>query len=126
MSAEGELAVAKYRDQHRLAYLDDALVNWCADLGTVLANEEVIDGRSERGNYPIKRIRFAVDVARITAYADRLENDLEGVNWSDGIKKLQRDWIGRSAGLKWISLLVSKMLITIGKAGRCCPWISIK
>lgn len=98
VSAEGELAVAKYRDQHRLAYLDDALVNWCADLGTVLANEEVIDGRSERGNYPVKRIPLRQWMLRITAYADRLENDLEGVNWSDGIKKLQRDWIGRSAG----------------------------
>lgn len=96
--AEGELAVAKYRDEHRLAYLDDALVNWCANLGTVLANEEVIDGRSERGNHPVQRIPLRQWMLRITAYADRLENDLEGVDWSDGIKKLQRDWIGRSTG----------------------------
>ena len=98
VQAEGELAVAKYRDEHRLAYLDDALVNWCANLGTVLANEEVIDGRSERGNHPVQRIPLRQWMLRITAYADRLENDLEGVDWSDGIKKLQRDWIGRSTG----------------------------
>ena len=96
--AEGAWAVAKYRDEHRLAYLDDALVNWCANLGTVLANEEVIDGRSERGNHPVQRIPLRQWMLRITAYADRLENDLEGVDWSDGIKKLQRDWIGRSTG----------------------------
>jgi len=98
VSAEGEVAVAKYRDAHRLAYLDDALVNWCADLGTVLANEEVIDGRSERGSYPVKRIPLRQWMLRITAYADRLDQDLESVNWSEGIKKLQRDWIGRSTG----------------------------
>tara|TARA_B100000676_G_scaffold94802_1_gene94667 strand:- start:3448 stop:6360 length:2913 start_codon:yes stop_codon:yes gene_type:complete len=98
VTAEGEVAEAKYRDEHRLAYLDDALVNWCTDLGTVLANEEVIDGRSERGNYPVQRIPLRQWMLRITAYADRLEHDLDDVNWSDGIKKLQRDWIGRSTG----------------------------
>ncbi|MEC9097174.1 MAG: leucine--tRNA ligase, partial [Planctomycetota bacterium] len=96
--AAGEVAVAKYRDEHRLAYLDDALVNWCAALGTVLANEEVIDGRSERGGHPVQRIPLRQWMLRITAYADRLENDLADVNWSEGIKKLQRDWIGRSTG----------------------------
>lgn len=98
ITAGGEVAVAKFRDGHRLAYLDDALVNWCADLGTVLANEEVIDGRSERGNYPVQRIPLRQWMLRITSYADRLETDLDEVNWSDGIKKLQRDWIGRSTG----------------------------
>ncbi|MBA63846.1 MAG: leucine--tRNA ligase [Planctomycetaceae bacterium] len=98
VNAVGEIAVAKYRDEHRLAYLDDALVNWCAGLGTVLANEEVIDGRSERGNHPVQRIPLRQWMLRITAYADRLEKDLADVNWSEGIKKLQRDWIGSSTG----------------------------
>lgn len=96
--SQGDVAVSRFRDEHRLAYLDDALVNWCANLGTVLANEEVIDGRSERGNHPVQRIPLRQWMLRITAYADRLENDLADVDWSDGIKKLQRDWIGRSTG----------------------------
>ncbi len=96
--AQGELAVEKYRDQHRLAYQDDALVNWCPALGTVLANEEVIDGRSERGDHPVQRIPLRQWMLRITAYADRLLADLDSLEWSPGIKKLQADWIGRSLG----------------------------
>lgn len=95
---QGESSVRRYQDEHRLAYQSEALVNWCQGLGTVLANEEVIDGKSERGNHPVKRIPLRQWMLRITAYADRLEKDLETVNWSEGIKKLQRDWIGRSAG----------------------------
>jgi leucyl-tRNA synthetase len=96
--AAGETAVRKYQDEHRLAYQSDALVNWCPALGTVLANEEVIDGKSERGGHPVIRMPLRQWMLRITAYADRLERDLEGLEWPEGIKKLQRDWIGRSVG----------------------------
>ncbi|MBT5597769.1 MAG: leucine--tRNA ligase [Planctomycetaceae bacterium] len=96
--AAGEREVRLYQDDHRLAYQADALVNWCPELGTVLANEEVIDGRSERGSHPVHRIPLRQWTLRITAYADRLENDLEHVDWPSGIKKLQADWIGRSTG----------------------------
>ncbi|MCH2181282.1 MAG: leucine--tRNA ligase [Mariniblastus sp.] len=98
VESAGPAAVAIYRDEHRLAYQSDALVNWCPALGTVLANEEVIDGRSERGSHPVQRIPLRQWMLRITAYADRLSDDLEDLNWPDGIKKLQRDWIGRSTG----------------------------
>ncbi|MEM9588204.1 MAG: leucine--tRNA ligase [Planctomycetota bacterium] len=95
---QGETAVQKYRDDHRLAYQDDALVNWCPNLGTVLANEEVQDGLSERGGHPVKRIPLRQWMLRITAYAERLLEGLEDLNWPTGIKKLQQDWIGRSTG----------------------------
>jgi leucyl-tRNA synthetase len=98
VQAQGEAAVRKYQDEHRLAYQSDALVNWCPGLGTVLANEEVIDGKSERGGHPVVRMPLRQWMLRITAYGDRLANDLEGVDWSESIKKLQRDWIGRSTG----------------------------
>lgn len=98
VQAEGEFAVGKYRDSFRLAYQDDALVNWCPGLGTVLANEEVIDGRSERGDHPVQRIPLRQWMLRITAYAERLLADLDGLDWSPSIKKLQADWIGRSVG----------------------------
>ena len=94
----GETAVRKFQDEHRLAYLADALVNWCPALGTVLANEEVIDGRSERGGHPVHRIPLRQWTLRITAYADRLEKDLDLVTWPDSTKKLQADWIGKSVG----------------------------
>ena len=98
VTAQGEEAVAEYRDDFRLAYQSDALVNWCPGLGTVLANEEVKDGLSERGDHPVERRPLRQWMLRITAYADRLEKELEPLDWSDGIKKLQRDWIGRSTG----------------------------
>ena len=98
VSEHGESAVRRYRDEHRLAYQADALVNWCPELGTVLANEEVIDGKSERGGHPVMRIPLRQWMLRITAYADRLEHDLDQLDWPDGVKKLQRDWIGRSTG----------------------------
>jgi leucyl-tRNA synthetase len=96
--AKGDQAVCKYRDEHRLAYQSDALVNWCPALGTVLANEEVVDGRSERGSHPVQRIPLRQWMLRITSYADRLLSDLDSLDWSAGIKKLQSDWIGRSTG----------------------------
>jgi leucyl-tRNA synthetase len=98
VSAQGTDAIDRYRDRQRLAYQDDALVNWCPALGTVLANEEVIDGRSERGDHPVQRIPLRQWMLRITAYADRLLADLDSLDWSPGIKKLQADWIGRSVG----------------------------
>jgi len=94
----GPAAVAAYRDAHRLAYRSDAPVNWCPALGTVLANEEVIGGVSERGGHPVVRIPLRQWMLRITAYADRLDRELDGLDWPASIKKLQRDWIGRSTG----------------------------
>ncbi|PAY20909.1 leucine--tRNA ligase [Rhodopirellula sp. SM50] len=98
IQSQGESAVADYIDAHRLAYLDDALVNWCPKLGTVLANEEVIDGKSERGGHPVKRIPLRQWMLRITDYSERLLDGLDALDWPVGIKKLQSDWIGRSTG----------------------------
>ena len=98
VSMRGEAAVAAYQDSMRLAYQDDALVNWCPELGTVLANEEVVDGLSERGSHPVQRIPLRQWMLRITAYAERLIDGLESLDWAPGIKKLQTDWIGRSSG----------------------------
>jgi leucyl-tRNA synthetase len=86
-------------DSYRLAYLDEAPVNWCPALGTVLANEEVTpDGRSERGNHPVFKRPMKQWVLRITAYAERLLADLDLLDWTDSIKLMQRNWIGRSVG----------------------------
>ncbi|MBK5288110.1 MAG: leucine--tRNA ligase, partial [Acidimicrobiia bacterium] len=86
-------------DSCRLAYLTEAPVNWCPALGTVLANEEVTaDGRSERGNFPVYRRPLKQWMLRITAYADRLLEDLNLLDWTDSIKVMQRNWIGRSTG----------------------------
>ena len=98
VASQGADAISLYRDKNRLAYQDEALVNWCPGLGTVLANEEVIDGKSERGNHPVQRMPLRQWMLRITAYGDRLISDLEGLDWTPGIKKLQADWIGRSTG----------------------------
>jgi leucyl-tRNA synthetase len=84
--------------EYRLAYLSDTMVNWCPQLGTVLANEEVKDGVSERGGYPVERKLMKQWSLRITAYADRLLNDLEGIDWTESIKEAQRNWIGKSEG----------------------------
>lgn len=83
---------------YRLAYLSDTMVNWCAGLGTVLANEEVKDGVSERGGFPVERKLMKQWSLRITAYADRLLNDLEKIDWPDPVKEMQRNWIGKSEG----------------------------
>ena len=82
----------------RLAYLSEAWVNWCPALGTVLANDEVKDGVSERGGHPVERKRMKQWSLRITAYAQRLLDGLEGLDWSESIKEAQRNWIGRSEG----------------------------
>ncbi|MEW6469348.1 MAG: leucine--tRNA ligase [Bacteroidota bacterium] len=83
---------------YRLAYLSEAWVNWCPQLGTVLANEEVKDGVSERGGYPVERKLMPQWSLRITAYAERLLNDLDTIDWSEAIKEQQRNWIGKSEG----------------------------
>ena len=83
-----------------LAYQAEVPVNWCPALGTVLANEEVIDGKSERGGHPVVRVPLRQWMLRITAYADRLLFDLDGLDWPEPIKKMQRDWIGRSEGAR--------------------------
>ncbi|TWT48071.1 Leucine--tRNA ligase [Rubripirellula amarantea] len=95
---EGQASIEAYRDSKRLAYQDDALVNWCPALGTVLANEEVKDGLSDRGDHPVQRIPLRQWMLRITAYAERLLEGLDDLDWPVGIKKLQQDWIGRSTG----------------------------
>ncbi|MBK3585835.1 leucine--tRNA ligase [Streptomyces microflavus] len=87
--------------EYRLAYASDAPVNWSPGLGTVLANEEVTaDGRSERGNFPVFKAKLRQWNMRITSYADRLLNDLDGLDWPDAIKLQQRNWIGRSEGAR--------------------------
>ncbi|MFG2996811.1 leucine--tRNA ligase [Streptomyces sp. NPDC048340] len=88
-------------NEYRLAYASDAPVNWCPGLGTVLANEEVTaDGRSERGNFPVFKSRLSQWNMRITAYADRLIDDLDALDWPEAIKLQQRNWIGRSEGAR--------------------------
>ncbi|HET7740368.1 MAG TPA: leucine--tRNA ligase [Mycobacterium sp.] len=86
-------------DSYRLVYRADSMVNWCPGLGTVLANEEVTsDGRSDRGNFPVFRKRLRQWMMRITAYNDRLIDDLDVLDWPDKVKAMQRNWIGRSTG----------------------------
>ncbi|TWT88506.1 Leucine--tRNA ligase [Pseudobythopirellula maris] len=85
-------------DERRLAYQSSAPVNWCPALGTVLANEEVIDGKSERGSHPVERRPLRQWMLRITEYADRLSSGLKKLDWPEGVKALQRNWIGRSTG----------------------------
>ncbi len=87
-----------YRDSKRLAYVTEAPVWWCEALGTVLANEEVVDGKSEVGGHPVSRKPMRQWMLRITAYAERLLQDLDTIDWSDSLKEMQRNWIGRSEG----------------------------
>jgi leucyl-tRNA synthetase len=87
-----------YRDSKRLAYVTEAPVWWCEELGTVLANEEVVDGKSEVGGFPVTRKPMRQWMLRITAYAERLLEDLNTIDWSDSLKEMQRNWIGRSEG----------------------------
>jgi len=102
LSCPPELQTAEEKrsfiDSKRLAYVADAPVNWCPALGTVLANEEVINGKSERGGHPVVRKPMRQWMLRITTYAERLLTDLEDLDWSHSIKEMQRNWIGRSEG----------------------------
>ncbi|MEM8883943.1 MAG: leucine--tRNA ligase [Planctomycetota bacterium] len=94
-------------DANRLAYVGEQTVNWCPKLGTALANEEVIDGRSERGQHPVLRKPLRQWLFRITAYADRLVADLDGLDWPESTKTMQAEWIGRSEGAQIDFPLVS-------------------
>src|SRR4051812_39714802 len=87
-----------YRASRRLAFVSEAPVNWCPELGTVLANEEVIDGKSEVGGFPVIRKPMRQWMLRITAFAEKLLQDLETIDWSPSLKEMQRNWIGRSEG----------------------------
>ncbi|HWH68447.1 MAG TPA: class I tRNA ligase family protein, partial [Candidatus Sulfotelmatobacter sp.] len=97
-AAELEAQRRAYRDNKRLAYVTEAPVWWCEQLGTVLANEEVVDGKSEVGGFPVMRKPMRQWMLRITAYAERLLQDLNTIDWSDSLKEMQRNWIGRSEG----------------------------
>lgn len=83
---------------YRLAYLSDSMVNWCSELGTVLANDEVVNGVSVRGGYPVERKSMRQWSLRITAYAERLLQGLDSLDWTDSLKEIQRNWIGKSRG----------------------------
>jgi len=117
VAEEGPEAVERYRDEHRLAYQLEAPVNWCPALGTVLANEEVVGGVSERGGHPVVRIPLRQWMLRITAYADRLLNDLDLLDWPENIKTLQRNWIGRSTGAE-VDFFIGTFLGPDGKPSR--------
>ncbi|WP_276741758.1 leucine--tRNA ligase [Victivallis vadensis] len=96
-----------------LAYLDEVAVNWCPALGTVLANEEVIDGRSERGNHPVERRPMKQWMLRITEYAERLLQDLDELDWPEGVKEMQRNWIGKSVGAEVIFKTTAGPSVTV-------------
>ncbi|MBZ0267955.1 class I tRNA ligase family protein, partial [bacterium] len=98
VTAAGDAAVRTYRDARRLAYRAEIAVNWCPELGTVLANEEVIDGLSERGQHPVVKLPLKQWMLRITKYADRLLEDLDTLDWPEPLKIMQRNWIGKSTG----------------------------
>lgn len=95
---EGKIAVQNYQAQYRLAYYADAMVNWCPALGTVLSNEEVIDGKSERGGHDVFRKPMKQWMLRITKYSERLLSELEDIDWPEAIKEQQRHWIGKRTG----------------------------
>lgn len=94
----GEAKKSEILNNYRLAFINETTVNWCEKLGTVLANEEVVNGLSERGGYPVERKKMKQWALRITAYADRLIEGLNGIDWTDSIKEIQRNWIGKSEG----------------------------
>jgi len=112
IKSKGEKAVLEFQDKHRLAYYADAMVNWCPALGTVLSNEEVIDGKSERGGHDVIRKPMKQWMLKITSYADRLIDELVDLNWPEAIKEQQRNWIGRRFGAE-INFKVSEKDITL-------------
>ena len=93
-----ELSRRTFRDSKRLAFVKEAPVWWCEQLGTVLANEEVVDGKSEVGGFPVARKLMRQWMLRITVYAEKLLTDLDTIDWSDSLKEMQRNWIGKSEG----------------------------
>lgn len=121
IQAEGPAAVERYRDGFRLAYQSEQPVNWCPFLGTVLANEEVIDGKSERGSHPVVRLPLRQWLMRITAYAERLLDDLEPLDWSESIKQMQRNWIGKSEGAE-VEFAIAEEITTTTTVGSEITW----
>lgn len=121
VTAAGTEAVRRYQDKHRLAYQHEAPVNWCPALGTVLANEEVVDGKSERGGHPVERVPLRQWLLRITAYGDRLAEELQPLNWPESIKQMQRNWIGRSEGAE-----VDFFIPPSGASGSFTDWKSAR
>jgi leucyl-tRNA synthetase len=107
---ELEVKRRTYRDSKRLAYVSEQPVWWCEELGTVLANEEVVDGKSEVGGFPVVRKPMRQWMLRITKYAGRLLDDLDTIDWSDSLKEMQRNWIGRSEGASVLFQIVSDNL----------------
>jgi leucyl-tRNA synthetase len=104
----------EFLDSKRLAYVSAQLVWWCEELGTVLANEEVVDGKSEVGGFPVTRKPMRQWMLRITAYAERLIQDLDTIDWPDSLKEMQRNWIGRSEGaFVEFKLVNSNQIITV-------------
>jgi leucyl-tRNA synthetase len=118
VQSKGDESVRKYQDSFRLAYQAESPVNWCAELGTVLADEEVINGRSERGDHPVQRILLRQWMLRITAYADRLLEDLDTLDWPAPIKEMQKNWVGRSEG--------AEVDFFIGKTGDFADWLATR
>jgi leucyl-tRNA synthetase len=116
VQSNSDKAVRAYQDSFRLAYQAESPVNWCAELGTVLADEEVINGRSERGDHPVQRILLRQWMLRITVFADRLLEDLETLDWPDPIKEMQKNWVGRSEG--------AEVDFFIGKTGAFAEWLT--
>ncbi len=106
--------------QYRLTYLADAVVNWCPALGTVLANDEVKDGVSERGGYPVEQKLMRQWMMRITAYADRLLTGLDTIDWTESLKEQQRNWIGKSVGAS-VRFEVHGLPSTVNIAGESLP-----
>jgi len=98
LKAKGEKAVEDFKSEHRLAFYTEAMVNWCPELGSVLANEEVINGLSERGGHPVIKKPMKQWMLRITKYSERLINELSEVDWPEAIKDQQRNWIGKKQG----------------------------
>lgn len=96
--AMNEKAQQQFLMNYRIAYLGETMVNWCAELGTVLANDEVVDGVSIRGGYPVVQKKMRQWCLRVSAYAQRLLEGLDNVDWTDSLKETQRNWIGRSEG----------------------------
>lgn len=101
--------------KYRLTYLAESMVNWCPGLGTVLANEEVVNGVSERGGYPVERKKMKQWIMRITAYSDRLLQGLDTIDWPEPMKDMQRNWIGKSFGAELTFKVVSNQLTVNGQ-----------
>jgi len=113
----------EFVDKYRLAYVSEAPVWWCEELGTVLANEEVIDGKSDVGGFPVTRKPMRQWMLRITAYAERLLAGLEKIDWSESLKEMQRNWIGRSEGVRVTFRVQRISLVQLKQETRYETWV---